>query len=285
MTDARTTVAYDASDALLAKLSLPKLRGPLVPRARLLHRLSEATSGPLTVVRGPAGSGKTTLVASWVAHDLPAGPVAWLTLDERDNHPVLFWTGVVEALRRHGVDLPAGIGPSLHSDGVDGSFLRRLGRGLGHASQTVVLVLDQLEAVTNVEILRGLDDVRTRAAPELRLVLSTRREPSGPFRRDVLRGGFDEIGPAELAFGYDEARQLLAQHDVELPDPTLEAVQRHVEGRAAGLLLCALAIQSGVDVTELVSRLPAPRLPRQRGRDGVATTVPITEAAVERELH
>ena len=48
----------------------------------------------------PAGYGKTTLLAAWREAEAARKPVAWLTLDEGDNDPVVFWSYVIEALRR-----------------------------------------------------------------------------------------------------------------------------------------------------------------------------------------
>ena len=54
------------------------------------------------LVSAPAGFGKTTLLAEWLAARprTGAGPsAAWLSLDRGDNDPVSFWTYVVAALR------------------------------------------------------------------------------------------------------------------------------------------------------------------------------------------
>src|SRR5258705_4855304 len=51
---------------LTTKLYLPRPRGALVPRPRLLARLDAGTHLPLTLIAAPAGFGKTTLLASWL---------------------------------------------------------------------------------------------------------------------------------------------------------------------------------------------------------------------------
>jgi hypothetical protein len=78
------TAARLESDGVLAtKLHVPRPRPGLVPRPRLLERLTRATARELTLVCTPAGFGRTTLLADWVR----AGqrPVAWLSLYESDN--------------------------------------------------------------------------------------------------------------------------------------------------------------------------------------------------------
>ncbi len=51
---------------------------------------------PLTLVVAPAGTGKTSLVATWAAAS--TSPTAWLSLDESDHDATHFWTGVLVAL-------------------------------------------------------------------------------------------------------------------------------------------------------------------------------------------
>ena len=40
----------------------------------------------------PAGYGKTTLLAAWREAEAARKPVAWLTLDEGHNDPVVLWS-------------------------------------------------------------------------------------------------------------------------------------------------------------------------------------------------
>ena len=69
-------------------------------RPRLSERLSRGAESALTLVSAPAGFGKTTLLAEWLAAAPADGrSAAWLSLDQRDNDPALFWTYLVAALR------------------------------------------------------------------------------------------------------------------------------------------------------------------------------------------
>src|SRR5262245_46653397 len=55
------------SPLLTTKLYFPAVRRELVPRPRLLARLAEGVTHPLTLIAAPAGFGKTTLVSEWHA--------------------------------------------------------------------------------------------------------------------------------------------------------------------------------------------------------------------------
>src|SRR5690349_10625360 len=90
---------------LTSKLLVPAATGPTVPRPRLHARLTEAVNGPLTLVSAPAGSGKTVLVSSWVAAGEAPGPVVWISLDEEEDAPGVFWSYVLAGLRRAGIEV------------------------------------------------------------------------------------------------------------------------------------------------------------------------------------
>jgi LuxR family transcriptional regulator, maltose regulon positive regulatory protein len=78
---------------LATKLFVPRPRPDLVPRPRLLARLDAGLdAGRCSLLSAPAGAGKTSLLAAWLAQ--LDRPVAWLTLDERDQEP---------EGRRHGI--------------------------------------------------------------------------------------------------------------------------------------------------------------------------------------
>ncbi len=79
------------------KLHKPRISDDLVPRPRLVSRLNRGLNRPLTLAVAPAGYGKTTLVAQWLA-DCPR-PVAWLSLDDTDNDLVLFLDYFIAAIQ------------------------------------------------------------------------------------------------------------------------------------------------------------------------------------------
>ena len=82
------------------KLYIPKWRPVLVSRQRLIERLDQGIERKLTLVSAPAGFGKTTVLAEWLAAT-PASdrPAAWVSLDQSDNDPAYFWPYLITALQ------------------------------------------------------------------------------------------------------------------------------------------------------------------------------------------
>ena len=80
---------------LATKLYAPRRRRDLVRRPRLNSRRVTTHPPALTLVSAPAGFGKTTLLAEWLATSGRGARVAWVSLDGRDNDARLFWAYVV----------------------------------------------------------------------------------------------------------------------------------------------------------------------------------------------
>ena len=241
--------------ALSFPLSAFKLRPPrtprwLVGRARLLELLDAGVQGPVTLLIGPAGSGKTALLSSWVTTTtaLP-GPVAWLSLEADDNDPARFWSYLLAALRQSGPAPPAGRlgGLSLPIGGPDRGFVLRLAAELARLQGPVVVVLDDVHVLTNPAVLDGVAALLGRSPAALRLVLATRQEPPLPLGRLRVAGRLTEVGAAELAFTPEEAARLLARHGLVLAEGDLAVLRARTEGWAAGLRLAALSLRDHPD--------------------------------------
>jgi LuxR family maltose regulon positive regulatory protein len=93
------TTLDNAGPLLETKFYVPGLRRGVVARPRLRELLSRGAESKLTLISAPAGFGKTTLLAEWLAAAPDRRSVAWLSLDQADNQPVIFWTYLITALQ------------------------------------------------------------------------------------------------------------------------------------------------------------------------------------------
>jgi ATP/maltotriose-dependent transcriptional regulator MalT len=104
VTETRGSVPAGGADARPALADIggrPRpLNGRVIRRNRLLRRLDAAADAKLIVVACPAGYGKSTLLADWAASRGEHAPVAWLSVNEADNDPVVFWAHLGRALRQ-----------------------------------------------------------------------------------------------------------------------------------------------------------------------------------------
>ena len=234
---------------LASKLTPPRTPRWLVARARLLESLDAGVQGRLTLLTGPAGSGKTVLVSSWATTATLPGPVAWLSLEAADNDPARFWFYLLAALRQSGAAAPGGRLDSLGLPigGPDRGFVLELAGALDELAGPVVVVLDDFQELTNPAVLDSLAAVLRRSPASLRLVLASREEPPLPLARLPVAGRPIQVGPVELAFTAGEAAKLLASHGLVLAEANLALLWARTEGWAAGLVLVALSLQDDPD--------------------------------------
>jgi LuxR family maltose regulon positive regulatory protein len=249
--------AGEADPVLISKITAPGLPHWAVPRQRIATIMAESSRAPLTMVTGPPGAGKTMAIALWAATGDSPGPRAWMTVDDYDNRPRVFWSYVTAALRAAGVQvtpLPAAL--TSGSD-VDHSFLLRLASDLAGQDPPVTLVLDDLQLLTAPAALDGLAYVLRNAAPGLRLIAASRMDPLLPLHRYRLAGELAEIRAGDLAFSVAESALLLAQHDIALPDSAIESLTQRAEGWAAGLRLAAISLEGHPDPAQFVKEFAA----------------------------
>ncbi len=248
----------DPSDdpLLTVKLTVPVHPGGLVSRQRLLDHLTEGARGPLTVITGAAGAGKTALAASWTLSDAAPGPVAWVSLDA-DDRPGTFWAYVLGAFRQGGIALGGDIGTPPCADYADHSLLVRLAASFERLPGPVVLVVDGLDKVSGQAVPAGLRFLVEHAGPNLRLVVLGRDDPPLPLHRYRAEQRVSEIRGGDLAFTADEAVALLDGHGLTPGRDVVEALVRRTEGWAAGLRLCALVMAQYDDPSVFVSSFGA----------------------------
>ncbi|MCA9696316.1 MAG: hypothetical protein KC431_02240, partial [Myxococcales bacterium] len=82
---------------LPTKLHPRQSRPRTVARPRLIAQFERCVGLPLTLVTGPAGSGKSTAAVAWI--EQTELPVAWLSLDPSDDSPGRFFAYLLAALQ------------------------------------------------------------------------------------------------------------------------------------------------------------------------------------------
>jgi len=237
-----------ASPLLATKLHVPRRRRGLVARPRLSTRLDEARQVTLTLVSAPAGFGKTTLLTEWLAA-ADGLSTAWLSLDQRDDDPVVFWTYLLSALQRaHGVGAGAlALLQSSHAS-ID-EVLATLVNELSSVPDDVVLVLDDYHLVEARDVGNGMAFLLEHLPPQVHLVIGTRADPGLPLARLRARGELVEIRADDLRFTAEEAAAYLNETmGLALTPQDVAALEVRTEGWIAALQLAALSMQGRDDV-------------------------------------
>ena len=193
-------------------------------------------------MRGPAGAGKTVLVAQWAS--ARSEPCAWLSIDPAHDNATAISRQLVEVVEQLFPEGPTVVGRPAIEAGFDQSVLWDVLHSVTqHLASGITLVLDDVHRLHDRAARQVVEVLVEHPPDDVRLVLISRSKPRLRLERARLRGDLAEIIPAELRFDRAEidvltstwtGRQLDA---AELEQATL--------GWAAGLRLAQLEASAG----------------------------------------
>ncbi|MDX6325061.1 MAG: hypothetical protein QOK15_1415 [Nocardioidaceae bacterium] len=246
-----------ASALLETKLFVPRPRRGVVARGRLNELLRGAEDSALVLVSAPAGFGKTTLVAEWVASVQAEGVQlpAWLCLDSGDNDAGTFWTYVVTALRRLAPEVGVTALELLAAPQLPpiGTVLTTVINDLGGLSREVLLVLDDYHLIEAREVHEGVAFLLDHRPPQLRVLITCRADPPLPLARWRAQGELVEIRAADLRFTAEETAAYLDVMGLDVDGADVAVLEERTEGWIAALKLAALSMQGRADARRFIS--------------------------------
>ncbi len=243
-----------ADPLLAAKIRPPLARPEWVARTRLIDDLERATLRPVTLIAAPAGYGKTTLAAQWLAADGHRGAVAWISLDTADDDPVPLWTHIATSLQRAGCVIARDIAGFVAGAGSDVAtvVVQRILHAIGALASDIIVLIDDFEVVRSAQCAAQVDFFIEHLPSNAHLVLITRVDPTLKLGRLRAAGQLTEIRADDLAFNIEEASALLHADRVELSSAAASELMHRTEGWPAGLYLAKLYLAGRPDPGQFV---------------------------------
>ena len=257
----------EPSSPRLAKFTPPDVT-ELVPRERLYAKLDRAGKHTAVWVTGPAGAGKTALLASWLAARRQR--YVWYSLDEGDADPATFF---------HYLEVASGPGGTAHANGLPtlgpeclpalDTFARHYFEVLfGRWETPWLLVLDNFEKVAATSAIQTVTEAALKSMTQGgTLVVLSREDPPPRFARWQASRELTVLDWSDLRLTDEEAAALIRRWGL---DPgTLAPVVEASGGWAAGLMLMLNACRDGTPPT-CNAVLPAPILVDYLAEEGFA---------------
>mgnify|MGYP002713077550 CR=1 FL=1 len=240
------------SSLLATKLHRPPQPAQGIQRPFLTQRLQDSLNlhRQVTLISAPAGFGKTTCVTQWVS-TLDC-PVAWLSLDARDDDPGRFFSYFIAALQN--IDAAQGqeIVSVLHAGQLppEEVISATLINDMLALTDRFLLVLDDFHVIQDHFILQFLEQLIANSPPSLHLVLITREDPPLPLARLRANNLLTEIRARDLRFSSQDTARFLEALGLSLSETDLATLESKTEGWVAGLQLAAIALQSALAVPD-----------------------------------
>lgn len=241
------------------KLQPPEVRPSLLSRPRLYEQLRLALHSRLVLIAAPAGYGKTSLLAEWIAEARKEwSHIAWLSLDETDNDIRRLLAYLLEALSNLPHERRDQLQTLLNEDSeIDTTqWCAELLNDLAETAGPTVIVLDDYHLINDPLIHNAITFLIDHLPPRCRLMIASRSDPPLPLARWRARGHLTELRSFDLAFNPEEtAAFLLETMELPLSRDQIVALLESTEGWPAGLQLIALAIRDRVNRGELIDEL------------------------------
>ena len=221
----------------IAKISRPNISEAFA-RKRLFTLLDDCRERSVVWISGPAGSGKTTFVSSYL--DDRKLPCLWYQVDEGDADVASFFyylrLAARQAAPRNRQPLPFLTTEYLHGISI---FARRYFENLYRKLKLpYTLVFDNYQEVpAESRFHEIMVDALTSLPDGVTVILISRSEPGPAFARLRTLNAMSFIGWEDLKFSFEEARTLSRAVKNQLPDAVMEQLYRSTEGWAAGIVL------------------------------------------------
>src|SRR5260370_14638322 len=252
------TLTHIQNQLLTTKFYVPVASGPLISRPRLTSLLDESLKRPFTLVSAPAGFGKTILLSTWVRSlETRQLLVAWVSLDEEDNEPRLFWTYVLTALAKQQPECFASLLMQLQSP--EAPPLKYILAGfinLLEGEDHFLLILDDYQVITKQEVHTTLAYLIEHIPPQLHVILATRADPPLPLPLLRARQQALEVRTDQLRCTAEEVKAFFREvMGLSLPDEIVQEVTMRTEGWLVGLQLLGLSLPYRVNPIRLLEEI------------------------------
>jgi LuxR family maltose regulon positive regulatory protein len=229
---------------LPTKLYIPPSRPETVIRHHLLNLINDNFRLKTILVAAPAGFGKTTLLCNWIQQ--LNHPVAWFSVSEGDNDPVIFFSYLISALQTIDPMLGESVFPMLQSPQMDFNLvLTNLIQVIDQRNDEMVLVLDDYHYIKEKQIHNLVDFLINHKPGHLHLVISSRSDPLLPLHRYRAKNHLTEIRAGHLSFSDEEAYAFFNKvMGLNLTSENVTNLNHRTEGWITGLQMAALSLKS-----------------------------------------
>ena len=226
------------NNAPIIKITRPNVKGVL-SRRRLFSRLDHARNCPLTWVSGPAGSGKTTLITSWL--DARKLPCLWYQVDARDGDIATFfyYMGLAAKKAAPKKQKPLPLLTPEYLPGLSTFTLRYFEELYSRLRPPFVIVFDNYQDAPADSPLHELLSIGLGLVPKgTKVILLSRGEPPSALSRLRIGDKMNVIGWTDIRFTLDESLGLARSKGWKNATAApLKRLHQQAQGWAAGLVL------------------------------------------------
>ncbi len=245
-----------SSDTLLlsTKLKTPAPRKNYVVRGSLFEKLSQCGDMSIIFVRGGAGTGKTTLLSSFI-REKQLKNVCWLSLDASNANMYSFWlyfTAAVSAFWEDGESLLTLVRSNPDLSHIENMLVLLINRLC--SDEDYYMVLDDVHCIADAGLIRTLEFFLGSMPSNFHLFMLSREDPPVYIGPLAVSGRLLFIDGSQMQLSAEEGEAFLKNTlGLEGSDAELSELNDYAEGWIGGLQLAAAAKAAGRSPGKLLS--------------------------------
>ena len=196
------------------KFHSPRLSSRYLKRPRLLKLLDAGLNRDLTLLRAPAGFGKSILLAQWCEVLRRRNVMAvWLNLDSRDEDAKRCLVHIDSAFKSTGnvEDISKADKAGSHCKESHETCLRALYEHIYHIDGHCVLIMDAYDKAASPELNQAMRQFLDLMPDNLHLVVGTRVAPVELTAQLWGEGRIAEVTAPDMCFTEDEIIELIGE--------------------------------------------------------------------------
>ena len=244
-----------------SKIVIPRRRGDLLSRPRLLKWFDDLIDYKLFIVAAPAGYGKTSLLIDFA--NSTQLPVCWFSLDVDDQDPLRFFSHFIQSIHYRFPEFgerSLGILSSLPANRIDREVVTSIiiNELFEKISEHFVIILDDFHLVEKSKPINDfINDFIQDVDENCHLITASRTLLTlADMPLFVAHSEVSGLSFAELAFESDEILKLFKQNYAKDITPAeAEKLAQETEGWITGLLLSSQLPGAGVTDQLRIARI------------------------------
>lgn len=225
------------------KLKMPMPRNNYIKRERLYSLLTESSQCKVTIIKGAAGTGKTTLLTSFI-QEQEYKNYKWITLDQENNNIFSFWHYLLQAiydqLGEQSKEILSLFKSVMQKEDIQKILVMIINQL--DSEKDIRIVLDDFHHIQDSDLLETITFFIKYSSEKVGFMILTRSDCPMYLGDLIMDGKVLEISEEQLRISSEEGIIFLKSTlNLNIEDKLLYQMTNLAEGWIGGLQLLALA--------------------------------------------
>lgn len=226
------------------KLKMPQPRNGYIVREELFSKLEKINEYKVTLVKGGAGTGKTTLITTFVKENKILN-LKWISIDDSCNNVFIFWNYFIEAVGEYLGNAKQDF-LSMQDSNFQKENMKKIITLLINnldENEDIYIVFDDFYYITEEFLLHTIDFFIKNTSDNIHIIIITRHEPTLYLGSLNMEGKLLIIDDNDFKLSSKEGFKFLTQTlRLSQSEENLKLINEVSEGWIGGMQLVAAAV-------------------------------------------